>query len=319
MKRRMPLICVKNDRKLKEKKKKSAVMLFLEQFIDVLIALLIVAAIAAYFVGDVIDSCVILIAVLLNTVIGFIQEYRSEKAIEMLKSVTTSYAVVRRDGQVQKIDAKELTIGDIVILEEGDKIPADLVLIETNRLKVDESNLTGESAPVEKSPKEEAYMDSNVTLGNGVGIVTAIGMDTSIKIISNLREKIKKEKIQDEEEVKQALREEMQKILDVTDIELHLNTKPSVILVVGVNGVGKTTSIGKMAARLARDGKKVIVAAADTFRAAAVEQLEVWAQRAGAEVVKREEKVYIDNVSWMSNLCMCRSKYRKKSSFPIVF
>ena len=171
---------------LKEKKKKSAVMLFLEQFIDVLIALLIVAAIAAYFVGDVIDSCVILIAVLLNTVIGFIQEYRSEKAIEMLKSVTTSYAVVRRDGQVQKIDAKELTIGDIVILEEGDKIPADLVLIETNRLKVDESNLTGESVPVEKSPKEEAYMDSNVTLGNGVGIVTAIGMDTSIGKIAEV-------------------------------------------------------------------------------------------------------------------------------------
>ena len=171
---------------LKEKKKKSAVMLFLEQFIDVLIALLIVAAIAAYFVGDVIDSCVILIAVLLNTVIGFIQEYRSEKAIEMLKSVTTSYAVVKRDGQVQKIDAKELTIGDIVILEEGDKIPADLVLIETNRLKVDESNLTGESVPVEKSPKEEAYMDSNVTLGNGVGIVTAIGMDTSIGKIAEV-------------------------------------------------------------------------------------------------------------------------------------
>ena len=104
----------------------------------------------------------------------------------MLKSVTTSYAVVRRDGQVQKIDAKELTIGDIVILEEGDKIPADLVLIETNRLKVDESNLTGESVPVEKSPKEEAYMDSNVTLGNGVGIVTAIGMDTSIGKIAEV-------------------------------------------------------------------------------------------------------------------------------------
>ena len=105
-------------------------------------------------------------------------------------------------------------------------------------------------------------------------IMSDIGMNTSIKIISNLREKIKKEKIQDEEEVKQALREEMQKILDVTDIELHLNTKPSVILVVGVNGVGKTTSIGKMANRLAKNGKKVVVAAADTFRAAAVEQLE---------------------------------------------
>ena len=122
-------------------------------------------------------------------------------------------------------------------------------------------------------------------------IMSDIGMNTSIKIISNLRERMKKEKIQDEEDVKQALREEMQKILDVTDIELHLNTKPSVILVVGVNGVGKTTSIGKMANRLAKNGKKVVVAAADTFRAAAVEQLEIWAKRAGADIVKRDEGV----------------------------
>ncbi len=122
-------------------------------------------------------------------------------------------------------------------------------------------------------------------------IMSDIGMDTSIKIIGNLRNRLKKEKIQEEEEVKQALREEMQKILDVTDINLHLETKPAVILVVGVNGVGKTTSIGKMANRLAKDGKKVVVAAADTFRAAAVEQLEIWAKRAGADIVKREEGV----------------------------
>ena len=122
-------------------------------------------------------------------------------------------------------------------------------------------------------------------------IMSDIGMDTSIKIISNLRERIKKEKIQDEEDIKRTLREEMQKILDITDNRLHLNTKPSVILVVGVNGVGKTTSIGKMANRLAKDGKKVVVAAADTFRAAAVEQLEIWAKRAGAEVVKKEEGI----------------------------
>ena len=122
-------------------------------------------------------------------------------------------------------------------------------------------------------------------------IMSDIGMDTSIKIINNLRERIKKEKIEDEEDVKKALREEMQKILEVTDISLHLNTKPSVILVVGVNGVGKTTSIGKIANRLAKDGKKVVVAAADTFRAAAVEQLEIWAKRSGADIVKREEGV----------------------------
>lgn len=122
-------------------------------------------------------------------------------------------------------------------------------------------------------------------------IMSDIGVETSTKIIGNLRERIKKEKIQDEEEVKQALREEMQKILDVTDINLHLNTKPSVILVVGVNGVGKTTSIGKIANRLSKDGKKVVVAAADTFRAAAVEQLEIWAKRSNAEIVKRGEGV----------------------------
>ena len=122
-------------------------------------------------------------------------------------------------------------------------------------------------------------------------IMSDIGMDTSVKIINNLRTKIKKEKLQDKEEVKQALREEMKQILDVTDVKLNLNTKPSVILVVGVNGVGKTTSIGKMANRLAKDGKKVVVAAADTFRAAAVEQLEIWAKRAGAEIVKRQEGV----------------------------
>ena len=122
-------------------------------------------------------------------------------------------------------------------------------------------------------------------------IMSDIGMETSVKIINNLRERIKKEKIEDEEDVKRALREEMKKILDVTDIKLNLNTKPSVILVVGVNGVGKTTSIGKIANRLAKDGKKVVVAAADTFRAAAVEQLEIWANRSGADIVKRDEGV----------------------------
>ena len=122
-------------------------------------------------------------------------------------------------------------------------------------------------------------------------IMSDMGVETSTQIISNLREKIKKEKIEESEHVKEALREEIEKILEKCDNSLKLETKPSVILVVGVNGVGKTTSIGKMAARLARDGKKVIVAAADTFRAAAVEQLEIWAQRAGAEVVKREEGV----------------------------
>ena len=122
-------------------------------------------------------------------------------------------------------------------------------------------------------------------------IMSDIGVETSTKIIQNLRDRIKKEKIEDEEQVKQALREEIQKILEISDNTLKLETKPSVILVIGVNGVGKTTSIGKIAAKLSREGKKVVIAAADTFRAAAVEQLEIWAKRAGAEIVKREEGV----------------------------
>lgn len=122
-------------------------------------------------------------------------------------------------------------------------------------------------------------------------VMSDIGIETSVKIIDSLRNRMKKEKIEDEEAVKEALRHEMKNILDNSDISLKLNTTPSVILVIGVNGVGKTTSIGKMANRLAKDGKKVVVAAADTFRAAAVEQLEIWAKRAGAEIVKKEEGI----------------------------
>ena len=122
-------------------------------------------------------------------------------------------------------------------------------------------------------------------------ILSDVGVETSTKIIGNLRERIKKEKLEDVEDVKRALREEIKEIFDSVDNSLHLDTKPSVILVVGVNGVGKTTSIGKMANRLKQDGKKVVVAAADTFRAAAVEQLEIWASRARCELVKRDEGV----------------------------
>lgn len=120
-------------------------------------------------------------------------------------------------------------------------------------------------------------------------IMSDVGVETSTKIINKLRDRIKKQNLKEAEEVKQALREEIQNIFDEVDNTLHLDTKPSVILVVGVNGVGKTTSIGKIANRLKQDGKKVVIAAADTFRAAAVEQLEIWANRAGCPIVKKEE------------------------------
>lgn len=120
-------------------------------------------------------------------------------------------------------------------------------------------------------------------------IMSDVGTDTTLNIINNLRTRIKKENIKEAEDVKSALKEEIKKILDKVDNELKLESTPSVILVVGVNGVGKTTSIGKIANNLRKNGKKVVVAAADTFRAAAVEQLEVWANRAGCDIVKREE------------------------------
>ena len=120
-------------------------------------------------------------------------------------------------------------------------------------------------------------------------IMSDIGMDTSVNIISKLRDKIKRENIQEEEQVRAALRDIMKEILEVDEPELKLDTVPSVILVVGVNGVGKPTSIGKIANSLRNGGKKVVVAAADTFRAAAVEQLEIWAKRANVDIVKKEE------------------------------
>lgn len=195
-----------------EDEKDHPIKLFLMQFVDILIALLIVAAIAAFFVGEVVDSIVILIVVVLNAVIGFIQEYRAEKAMEKLKSLVSTEAVVKRNGEFEKIPGTDLTMGDIVVVEEGDKVPADLLMIETYDLKIDESSLTGESLPVtkdsnsdigeefnenailniDKSSHDEnirkrfAYMDSNIISGRGVGIVTAIGMETSIGKIAEM-------------------------------------------------------------------------------------------------------------------------------------
>lgn len=193
---------------LKEKKKKSKIQIFLMQFADILIILLIIAAIASYFIGDIIDSLVILFVVVLNAVVGYRQEYKAEKAMNELKNLVNKKAVVRREGQISRINAKDLTIGDIVLVEEGDKIPADLLLLETAELKIDESSLTGESDPVNKTAKYRdnvdldvenninenirdniVYMDSNVVSGRGVGLVYAIGMDTSIgKIASVIQE-----------------------------------------------------------------------------------------------------------------------------------
>ena len=180
---------------LVEKEKPGPIRLFLGQFKEILIVILIFAAIAAYYVGDTIDAVVILIVVVINAVVGFIQEYRAEKAMEKLKGLISNEAVVIRDGKKQKILAKNLTPGDIVVIEEGDNIPADLRLIKSFDLRVDESALTGESLPAKKhfeivDGEEETdnlvFMDTDVSLGRGKGVVVAVGMDTSIGKIAEL-------------------------------------------------------------------------------------------------------------------------------------
>lgn len=143
--------------KLDEKKPTPLAILFLSQFVDILIGLLLVAAVAAYAIGDVIDACVIVLAVLLNVIMGFIQEYRSRKAMESLKNLIVKTAVVKRNGEIQEINSEDLTIDDIVILEEGSKVPADLTLIEVNDLSCDESSLTGESEAIRKEVSDEVY------------------------------------------------------------------------------------------------------------------------------------------------------------------
>lgn len=180
---------------LVEEKKAGPVQKFLMQFMDILIILLIVAAVAAYWVGDAIDAAVILFVVVLNATVGFLQENKAEKAMEKLKNLISSEAVVVRDGQTQKIPASQLTLGDVVIIEEGDNVPADIRLIESYDLRIDESSLTGESLPVskvsnlEKAENERetvAYMDSDVISGRGIGVVVDIGMETSIGKIAEM-------------------------------------------------------------------------------------------------------------------------------------
>jgi fused signal recognition particle receptor len=114
-------------------------------------------------------------------------------------------------------------------------------------------------------------------------------MDTALDAVEKLRERVRKEKLQGQEEVRCALREILVEQMSVSDTTLDVSTKPSVVLFIGVNGVGKTTSIGKLAARWKGEGKKVLLCAGDTFRAAAADQLTIWSERAGVDIIKQHE------------------------------
>ena len=120
-------------------------------------------------------------------------------------------------------------------------------------------------------------------------ILADMGVETSCKAVELLRERVKEEKLRDAEEIRNALKDILVQMLNVGDTALKLGTRPSVVLVIGVNGVGKTTTIGKLARALSAQGKKVLLCAADTFRAAAADQLEIWANRSGVDIVRQHE------------------------------
>ena len=185
---------------LTSKKKISIWQRFLAQFKDFMIIVLIVAALLSGFVAqEWTDAAIIMIVVILNAVLGVFQETRSEEAINALKKMATPNAHVRRDGQIVEIPSTELVPGDVVLLEAGDVVPADLRLTLTKSLKIEESALTGESVPVDKTSEpinEEkvaladqdnmAFANTNVTYGRGEGIVTETGMNTEVGKIATM-------------------------------------------------------------------------------------------------------------------------------------
>jgi P-type Ca2+ transporter type 2C len=184
---------------LQEKKKTPAWLHFLYQFKDFMILILMAAAVLSGIMGDIVDTIIILTIVLLNAVLGFVQEYRAEKAMEALKKMTITHTQVLRDQQAIIISSVELVPGDVVIIEAGNVVPADIRLLETHSLRIDESSLTGESVPIDKNHKElnekdipiseqlnMVFKGTLVTNGRAKGIVVATGMKTELGKIANL-------------------------------------------------------------------------------------------------------------------------------------
>ncbi|EOT2913987.1 calcium-transporting P-type ATPase, PMR1-type [Clostridium perfringens] len=187
--------------KLETKKKKTLFKQFLSQLKDVMIYILIIAAIISAFLGEISDALIILLVIIINAVIGVIQESKAEKALDALKELSTPKALVKRDGSLKEILSEDIVPGDIVIIDAGRYIPGDLRLIDTANLKIEESAFTGESVPSEKDasflPDKEipigdqnnmAFMSTLATYGRGVGVVVSTGMNTEIGKIAKMIE-----------------------------------------------------------------------------------------------------------------------------------
>lgn len=191
---------------LEEKKRVSPIKLFLEQFKNVLIIILLAAVFISAIVGEIADAIIIFIIVFFAAVLGFTQEYKAEKAIEALKKLAAPTANVLREGEEIEIPAREVVPGDIILLKMGDKIPADARLIEAVNLRAEESALTGESVAVEKAiapltnsialgdRNNMVYMGTSIAYGRGKGIVTATGMDTEFGKIAGMLQEVEERK-----------------------------------------------------------------------------------------------------------------------------
>lgn len=171
--------------------------IFLTQFTSLLVILLIIASVASLFLGDLLDGIFILLIVILNGILGFVQEYKAEKTIRALKQMTVATVRVIRGGVEQKIDSQLLVPGDVIILEEGDKIPADGDILESLHLEANEASLTGESMPVEKNihdeEKKHVFLGTIVAKGRARVVVTATGMQTRFGQIAASLSEIKEE------------------------------------------------------------------------------------------------------------------------------
>lgn len=182
---------------LSHKKKTSPVIIFLSQFNDFITWVLIAATIISGIMGDKADAITILIIVVVNAILGFVQEYRTEKSLEALKDLAAPTCKVLRDGALKVINSIEVTIGDLIILEAGDRVPADGTFIETSLIMVDESLLTGESVGVSKDTKKDknqGYMGTTILKGRGILLVDGIGMKTEMGKIADLLDNIEEEK-----------------------------------------------------------------------------------------------------------------------------
>ena len=182
---------------LKHNKKTSPVLIFLAQFNDFLVWVLIGATIISGFIGDKADAITILIIVIVNAILGFVQEFRTEKSLEALQELAAPTCKVIRDGNIKVVSSKELTIGDLVVLEAGDRIPADGTFIDAANMVVDESLLTGESVGISKDTtkgKNSGFMGTIVLKGRGLIIIDAIGMKTEMGKIANLLDNIEEDK-----------------------------------------------------------------------------------------------------------------------------